>query len=126
MCAVKSPPKLAANAVDPSVLESLRELGGEDDPDFLAELLKKFLEHADRAVAELRAAVAINAHDRVRAIAHGLKGSAGNVGANPLAALATRIEVTAKTTTGPIPSADVDAIEREVARVRTRLASELE
>jgi len=116
---------MPAAAVDPSVLESLRDLGGEDEPEFLKDLLTKFVEHADRAVVELRAAAACGDRERVRAVAHGLKGSAGNVGAKPLADLAAELEATAKSPGAAVTSADVETLAREVVRVRARLAAEL-
>jgi histidine phosphotransfer protein HptB len=113
------------DVVDAAMLDALRELVGPDDPNFLVDLLKTFLEHADRAVADLREATKAGARDRVRAMAHSLKGSAGNVGAKPLAALAESVEAAAKRATGDL-SAGVEALVIEVARVRIRLQREID
>ena len=77
--------------VDPMVLGQLRALGG-DDVGFLEGIVRSFLAHTERAVVELRAAATSGDRERLRRAAHGLKGSAGNVGAKPLAALARRVE----------------------------------
>jgi HPt (histidine-containing phosphotransfer) domain-containing protein len=110
--------------VDPAVLASLKDLGGTDDPAFFPGLLREFLQHANRAVADLRSAAATGARDRVRAAAHSLKGSAGNVGAKRLSTLSRDLEMTAKAPAGDL-AAGVEAIAAETERVRARLSAEL-
>ena len=45
-------------SVDPEVLASLKDLGGEDDPDFFPGLVREFLKHLDDAVPALKRAIA--------------------------------------------------------------------
>jgi DUF971 family protein/HPt (histidine-containing phosphotransfer) domain-containing protein len=110
--------------VDRAALAGLRELGGDDDPDFFPSVVRTFLEHLDRGVAALAAAVAERDAARVKAVAHGLKGGAGHVGARPFAGLCKAMEGAAL---AGLTDADVlvAAITDEAARVRARLAQEL-
>jgi len=122
---VSSPaPAGPSDAVDPAVLASLKDLGGADDPGFFPGLLREFLAHADRAVADLRAAAAAGARDRVRAAAHSLKGSAGNVGAKRLSTLARDLELAAREPAADL-AAGLDAVAAEASRVKARLSTEL-
>ncbi|MCC7137040.1 MAG: Hpt domain-containing protein [Planctomycetes bacterium] len=108
--------------VDPMVLGQLRALGG-DDAGFLEGIVRSFLAHTERAVVELRAAATSGDRERLRRAAHGLKGSAGNLGAKPLAALARRVEEAA--VAGGDARPVVESVASEAERVRRRLSIEL-
>lgn len=78
--------------LDPDVLDRLRALNVEGEPDMVAEVLALFLEDTPPRLAAIRAAAAAaNATDLQRA-AHGLKGSAGNVGALAMHRLCDELE----------------------------------
>ena len=81
------------NPLDQSVLQGLRELQEEGEPDFLTELIDIFLEDSAGLVQELKDA--INAQDlsRVRQAAHTLKGSSGNLGANAFSKMCYEMEL---------------------------------
>ena len=79
-------------ALDPAVLASLRELCGEDDPQFLDRLLKQFLHEAREGLAALGEAFEREDASALTRAAHALKGSSGNVGALRLAELCAGLE----------------------------------
>ncbi len=100
-----------------------KDLGGDDDPEFLPSVLRSFLSHLGTAVADLDAAVARRDSAAVKRAAHSLKGGAGNVGARTLATLCAAVEHVALAG-GDLarPLADVHA---EATRVRARVDAEL-
>ncbi len=113
------------SGVDEDVLQRLRDLGGDDDPGFLGDLVKDFLAHGDRAMEGMRAAVKAGDAKRLAEVAHGLKGSSGNVGARALSVLCAEAERIAKTGETAAASVPVEAAVAEWARVRARLAREI-
>jgi HPt (histidine-containing phosphotransfer) domain-containing protein len=74
--------------VDPDRLRTLRA----DYGDLATELLALFETTATATIAELRAALEAGDRDEVRRLAHRLKGSARNVGANAMAERADALE----------------------------------
>ncbi|HVG93716.1 MAG TPA: Hpt domain-containing protein, partial [Planctomycetota bacterium] len=97
------------------------ELAGEDR-EFLPRIVREFFAHADRAVASLRQAALRRDAAEVRFTAHGLKGSAGSLGARGLAALCADLEARARTDALGDAVPAVEAIAAEAQRVRSRLA----
>ncbi|WP_273844167.1 PAS domain S-box protein [Rubrobacter calidifluminis] len=78
--------------LDPTILDNLRELAGEDDPDLVSELVEMYLEDAPRRIEEIRRALhAGDAHALAQA-AHTLKGSSGNMGATRVQELAAGLQ----------------------------------
>ena len=63
-----------------------------DDPDFLIEMYGLYVEDAGNRLAELDSALAGDDAKKVKSIAHTLKGSGGNVGAERMSALAAELE----------------------------------
>lgn len=78
--------------LDPEVLESLRELGGEDDPGLFAELVQLFLEDTPVRIKDLDSAVDQSDAHAIELAAHALKSSAANLGAMQLSRLFKQIE----------------------------------
>ena len=68
------------------------ELLGEEDPEFVTDLLDTFIASARGAEADARAARFSRDADAVAAAAHKLRGSASNVGLTTIADLWTRVE----------------------------------
>ena len=76
-----------SRAVDLSVIGSLREMQQVGKPDFVTEVIDLFLEDAALQLEHLRIALAANdCEERIR-IAHLMKGSSANVGAEEMARL---------------------------------------
>ncbi len=84
------------NPLDQSVLDGLRELQEEGEPDFLTELIDIFLEDSASLVQELNDAVNAQDLSRVRMAAHTLKGSSGNLGANLFSKICYEMELSAR------------------------------
>lgn len=78
--------------VDMNVIEGLRELGGDDDPGLVTELIAMFLDDAPKRLAEIEGALANGDVKRLERAAHTLKSSAANVGAAGLSQLCREIE----------------------------------
>lgn len=79
-----------ADTLDISALNELKDMLG----DALAEIAESFLEGLDAEVGAIQQALGVDAA-AVRAAAHSLKGSAGNMGARVLAGLAAKVEKSA-------------------------------
>lgn len=76
--------------LNPHVWESLQAL--DDDPAFLDELIDLFVDDARPRAERLRASLASGDVGTAHAAAHSIRGTAGNIGATHVAALATAIE----------------------------------
>lgn len=76
--------------LDPAVWEALRAL--DDDPAFLDELIDLFVDDAMPRAERVRASLAAGDHATAQAAAHSIRGTAGNIGASHVAAMATTIE----------------------------------
>jgi len=79
-------------AVDPDVLESLRELGGEEDPGLFAELVEIFLDDTPQRMQQIQDAIENDDAEALGAAAHALKSSCANLGALALADLFKELE----------------------------------
>jgi two-component system, sensor histidine kinase and response regulator len=84
-------------ALDPDVIDSLRQLTPPGEPDVLAEILAVFLEEVPKKVRALQAAVDAGDAAQAARLAHSLKGSSGNIGARSLLELCRRMDDLAKT-----------------------------
>lgn len=88
--------KISYNPIDPNVIQGLRELQEEDEPDFLTELIDIYLEDASVLVAEIERKTKSGDLEGVRQVAHTLKGSSGNLGAMVLSKICYEMELCAK------------------------------
>lgn len=75
--------------IDPAALESLRALG---DESFLQEIIDIFLDDTPTRITELRTSLASGDQGTFARAAHSIKGSASNLGAEPLRAAAATLE----------------------------------
>jgi len=78
--------------LDATVLDTLRQLTPPGEPDVLAEVLELFLQEAPRRIEKLIAAWAANDAAELYKTAHSLKGSAGNIGAQPLFRVCSQLD----------------------------------
>jgi HPt (histidine-containing phosphotransfer) domain-containing protein len=81
-----------SDALDPAVIESLRQLTSPGEPDVLEEVLKIFLQEAPLRIDRLRTFLADGNIQEVQRAAHSLKGSAGNIGARQLHDLCRQVD----------------------------------
>jgi HPt (histidine-containing phosphotransfer) domain-containing protein len=78
--------EIPRSVLDLEVIESLRMLGGEDDPDLLQDLVEIFLEQTPALIARLQEAFDSNDAHALERAAHSLKSSCANLGALRLSA----------------------------------------
>jgi HPt (histidine-containing phosphotransfer) domain-containing protein len=91
--------------LDMRVIQDLRDLGGEDDPGLLLELIDMFLADAPTRMAEIDASLKNGDVKTLERAAHTLKSSCANIGAMGLSALCKQMEEHArKKAFEPIPS----------------------
>lgn len=85
-------PSHKARVLDMGVIATLKELGGEDEPELFVELVDLFLEDARGNFQNLRDALDRADAQGVERAAHTLKSSCGNVGATGLSATCFKLE----------------------------------
>jgi two-component system, sensor histidine kinase and response regulator len=114
-------PAAAAPAVDASVIADLREAVGE-----IRDIIETCLKDLPLRLAELRAGLAAGDVQRVSAVAHGLAGVMGTLGARGLMRHASALNAKAKA--GDLTEAAdlVAAIEAEANRATRELADQLD
>ncbi len=114
----------AAPPLDPEVIETLRSLQGEGEPDLVAELAGMFLDDATLRLEELRDAIGEADAGRVRGVAHSLKGSSGNMGATRVHEVCAELERVGKS--GDLAAAPrlLERLEGELALARPALEAE--
>ena len=109
-------PATGGDALDPAVVERLRQLTPPGEPDVLREILTVFLAEVPRRIDALKTAWRQGGAADVQRLAHSLKGSTGNIGADAMFDVCRRIDARAKA--GELQIADlVEALDREYARV---------
>lgn len=82
--------------IDPDAIENLRALGSEDDDSFLREIVTLFLEDTPKRFEELRTSHLAGDTVKYARAAHSVKGSASNLGAMRVRAVAEKLEYAAK------------------------------
>jgi HPt (histidine-containing phosphotransfer) domain-containing protein len=103
------------------VLETLRSLQEEGEPDLLAELAGMFLDDAALQLEGLREAIAEADAKKVRGISHALKGSSGNMGATRVSEVCAELEVAGES--GDLAAAPglLERLEEELSLARPAL-----
>ncbi len=67
--------------LDASILRGLVDLGGDDDPQFLNNLVKMFYSRVPKILEEIEEAIKQKDAKKLERAAHSLKGSCANIGA---------------------------------------------
>ncbi len=88
-----SPPEHPIPPIDPKLLQSFREMIGDDADSILVEMIDCYLEDAPKLVSALTAAVDQGDAKQLRAYAHTLKSSSLTLGATTLSNLCKELEV---------------------------------
>jgi HPt (histidine-containing phosphotransfer) domain-containing protein len=102
--------------------ELLDRLGG--DEKLLVDVARIFLEDCPRQLDAIRQAIDAKLVDRVRAAAHALKGSAGNLSASALFEAARTLEHLAEQQEASAIRAAWQAVDAEAARVLAELSAD--
>jgi len=80
------------SAIDPAAIANLRKLAEPGEPDAAVELIDLFLRDTPVKIQDLQSAIARSDAPALKESAHGLKGSASNLGARRLARLCADLE----------------------------------
>ena len=111
----------ADSRLDPEVLDRLRQLTPPDEPDVLNQVLQLFLSDVPQRIERLRNALAAGDIIEVGRSAHSLKGSAGNIGAQALHEICSRLDSQARANdlagAGPL----VDEVSVEFSKVESEI-----
>ncbi|MGI9321225.1 MAG: response regulator, partial [Thiogranum sp.] len=84
--------EISASPIDQSVLDVIRDMEDEDDPDMLADIIGLYLDKSAELLQTLQMAIANLDAESMRVAAHTLKSSSANVGARVLADLCRDLE----------------------------------
>jgi CheY-like chemotaxis protein len=114
-----------APIVDPRVLASLRAFEAEGSPGFLAQVVARFLESVPQRLPRLRDAILAGDAASMERLAHGLKGSAANLGARRMAGLCHQIEVLGRARKTDGAGSLAEAAGREFEAARRALEAEI-
>jgi HPt (histidine-containing phosphotransfer) domain-containing protein len=78
--------------IDPEAIENLRALNPDDDNAFLKEIIGIFLEDTPLRITELKESLSAFDQPKFTRAAHSIKGSASNLGARNVRAVAEKLE----------------------------------
>ncbi len=114
----------AVPVLNSQALAGLRDLREPGEADPVQECIDLFLEHTEQSLVELRQHFEAKDCAGLRHVAHSLKGSCGNLGAERMAALCRELEQSGKT--GVVNGVDklIRGVESEFAEVRQALEVE--
>ena len=105
-------------ALDPRVIDSLRQLTQDGEPDVLADVLGLFLADAPARLAAIAAAAQAGDGPALHRSAHALKGAAGTIGASALQAACRDLEEIGRTGERAPSAEALEAVRREGIRVQ--------
>jgi two-component system sensor histidine kinase/response regulator len=112
-------------SIDHSVLDGLRDLQGEGEPDILCELIELFLADVPSQLDALREAVQSGDILSVKRIAHTLKGGSRNMGVVRMAAICAELEQIGRSETLAGAPVWISRLEEEFERVRVAFEESL-
>jgi HPt (histidine-containing phosphotransfer) domain-containing protein len=107
--------------IDPQAIENLRALNPGDHDEFLREISGIFLEDTPHRINELTQSLAAGDLAKFTRAAHSIKGSAANLGAAALRAVAEKLEHKSRTDGLATVASLVTDIKAEFARAETEL-----
>ncbi len=105
-------------ALDARVIESLRQLNQDGEPDVLAEVLGLFLAEASARLAAITVAALAGDGPALQRSAHALKGAAGTIGASALQAACGDLEEMGRLGERAPSAEALEAVRRECIRVQ--------
>jgi HPt (histidine-containing phosphotransfer) domain-containing protein len=111
----------ASNPLNMNTIASLRELQGDDDPEFLKDLIETFFEETNEQLVNLEQAVAQQNAVGLQRIAHALKSSSANVGAVLVSKLCKDMEEMGRNGQVEGAAQKLEAIKHEYHRAQTAL-----
>jgi len=115
-----------SDALDRSVLASLRELQDDGDPDIVAEVGGLFLEHSPQKIAAILQAVENGDAKGLQTAAHSLKSSSAYVGAMRLSELSRELEMMGRSQVMDGAEEKAERLNREYKQVMMELDAEIQ
>jgi len=104
--------------IDLSVIDRLRQLNQEGEPDVVREVFLLFLDDAPRRISAIAEAIGRGDADALQRAAHTLKGAAASIGATALQALCLEVELLGKGARPEAATVPAQALRAEFDRVR--------
>jgi HPt (histidine-containing phosphotransfer) domain-containing protein len=111
-------------AINPRVIQDLRDLQNGGAPGFLVEIIDLFLTEAEGHLSKLRAAHADKDAKSFERAAHTLKGSSGNLGALTMSKMCSELQTVGREANWARAAEVMPALEAEYVEVRKELAAE--
>ena len=108
-------------ALDPSVVDTLRQLTEDGQPDVLAEVLHLFLSDASARMSAIEAAVTHRDAAALQRAAHAMKGASATIGATALQGACRRLEEMGKQQHFGDADAALTAMRHEFERARAAI-----
>ena len=115
----------ASSSIDQSVLDVIRDMEDEDDPDMLADIIGMYLDMSAELLQTLQTAVAKKDAESIRVAAHTLKSSSANVGARVLADLCRELEELGRSGVLANAASKLSRLYDEYQRAKLALSDEL-
>jgi two-component system, sensor histidine kinase and response regulator len=110
-----------APVIDEAVLAELREYQNPGEPDFVTELIGIFTEDLTDRLAQINAGLQAGDASRVRRAAHALKGASGELGAQRMHEICSRMELSAAVGSIAVAPAMFRELKAEAIHVRAAL-----
>lgn len=110
--------------IDPTVLQELKEMMGEESPEFLAEVIDSYLEDAPQLLQAIHTAITQEDAARLEQAAHTLKSSSATLGAMTLAELSKQLEAMGRAGIVEHGVETTSQLKAEYARVKVALQLE--
>lgn len=113
-----SPTQTETPILSIEVIESIQSLQEPGKPDFLTQLISIYSETSNESMKQLKKAISINDMKALSSVAHSLKSSSANMGAQNMATLCFEFEAMGKKDVSQMPSEEkLKALENEYAKV---------
>ena len=109
---------MAVAAIDPAVIDSLRQLNQDGEPDVVQEVLTLFLNDAADRLRAIAGAIERGDGQALERSAHAFKGAAGNIGAAALQEHCRQLEHLGKAGQMADAAGSFAALSDEFARVK--------
>jgi HPt (histidine-containing phosphotransfer) domain-containing protein len=100
------------------IARQLRALQSPHAPGVVENLIDIYLNHSDKTVATIRAALTQGDAQQLASSAHALKGSSANMGAQGLAELCRELELAGRAGSMPDPEPQFERLQAEYQRVK--------
>lgn len=109
--------------LDLVILESIRELQTDDDPDLLHTLITMYLDSGGDRIAKIETAARQSDFKTLEVEAHSLKSSSANLGAKSVASICQKLEFNGRDKVGSGNDALITALKQEYGNLEAEMRS---